>query len=205
MIKESVKKIARFPSHKLTQYGLLVFLRELLSHPKAMGAALPSSNKLARTIARQIPLNNYHQVVELGGGTGVITAGLLAHGIDPKKLIIIERSLALSKHLNKRFPELHVINGDARDLKQLLNTETIPPVDIIVSGLPLRSLPSATVKTIGEQIERVLTPQGLFVQFTYGLFSKPLPPSLHLQCIYSKHVWWNLPPARVDVFCKTAI
>lgn len=202
MVKQHIKKIAYFPAKKLTQSGLLVFLREILFHPKTMGAALPSSNQLARAIARQIPLQNYHQIVELGAGTGVITAGLLAHGVDPTKLITIERSSALSKHLNKRFPALHVINGDARELQQLLGAET-KPISIIVSGLPLRSLPASTVKAIGEQIDHVLAAEGLFVQFTYSLFSKPLPPSPHLRCMHSQFVWWNLPPARVDVFCKT--
>jgi phosphatidylethanolamine/phosphatidyl-N-methylethanolamine N-methyltransferase len=202
MLKRNLKRISHLSSRKFIQSGLLVFLREILLNPKAMGAAFPSSLHLARVIAKQIPSKTNSHIVELGGGTGVITAALLAHGINPEKLIIIERSAALALHLQKRFPESHVINGDARELSHLLTHERLP-VNIIVSSLPLRSLPQATVKMIGKQIEQVLAPQGLFIQFTYGLFSKPRSPSMNLKCVYSKRVWRNPPPARVDVFCKS--
>jgi phosphatidylethanolamine/phosphatidyl-N-methylethanolamine N-methyltransferase len=196
--KKRSNVLSRVKSH---QAGLWLFLRELIIHPKAVGAAFPSSTKLARAMAKQIPLKTPNTIIELGGGTGVITASLLESGIDAKKLVIVERSSALAKHLRKRFPQLHIINGDARELHRLLMLEH-EPVSAIVSGLPLRSLPAATVKSIGQQVDRVLAPNGLFIQFTYGLFSKPLSPSPNFYCAYSHHVWWNLPPARVDVFHK---
>lgn len=181
--------------------GLWLFLREFICHPKSVGASFPSSNKLAQVLAQQIPLQAYKTVVELGGGTGMITAGLLKHGISAEKLVIIERSAALTQHLHNRFPQLQIIQGDAQTLKTLLNPELLP-IDTIVSSLPLRSLPNTIVKTIGEQVEQILTPNGLFIQFTYGLLNKPLAPSPNMRCIFSQYVWWNLPPARVDVFCK---
>lgn len=185
--------------HKHTHSGLLLFLRELFANPAKMGAAWPSSNVLARIIAAQIAVEKTQVIVELGSGTGVITAGLLKHGIPAEKLVLIERSLALSEHLRKRFPQLKVINGDARELSNLLNS-TYRPVHVIVSSLPLRSLTDSVVQTIGQQIEQVLEPQGLYIQFTYSLLHKPEPPSPRLHHKRSHYVWWNLPPARVEVF-----
>jgi len=184
---------------KLTHSGLVVFLRELLLHPTAMGAACPSSNKLARSIAQHVPMPTDNAIVELGGGTGVITAGLLARGIAADKLAIIERSSALTHHLRKRFPDLNIINGDACQLSQLLNTES-HSISAVVSSLPLRTLPRSTVRSIGKEIDRVLEQNGLFIQFTYSLFSSPLSPSTNLRRVHKQYVWWNLPPARVDVF-----
>jgi len=188
---------------KLTR--LILFLRQLIIHPKSIGAAFPSSSKLADVIAQQIVLEKNNFVVELGGGTGAITASLLRHAIPTDKLIVIERLPALAQHLQKRFPQVRIIQGDATELNKLLDA-SILPVSAIASSLPMRSLLSlstATIKAIGEQIDEVLTPNGIFVQFTYGLLSTPLSPSSHLQHLYSKYVWCNFPPARVDIFRMT--
>ncbi len=178
--------------------GLSLFIREIATNPRNMGAACPSSNRLAKTVAAQVPINS-GQVVELGGGTGVITSALLEHGVPAAQLLVVERALALAKHLRRRFPQLGIIQGDARELQQLLMEHPLP-VNTIVSSLPLRSLPNATVNTIGEQVEKVLKKDGLFIQFTYTFYRKPSPPSPHLQWVYSKYIWLNVPPARVDVF-----
>ena len=46
-------------------------------------------------------------VVELGGGTGVITAALLARGVAPERLVVVEQSPALAAHLRQRFALLN--------------------------------------------------------------------------------------------------
>jgi len=190
--KKNGKKTARVKS------GLALFIREIASNPIAMGAAWPSSKYLANTIAFAAPLSS-STVVELGAGTGVVTEALLEHGIAPSKLSIVERSPALAQHLKKRFPQLNVLQGDARELSKLL-TNIEQPIATVVSSLPLRSLPKAVVKDIGEELDKVLTKDSLFIQFTYSLHRKPKAPSGRFHWIYSKYIWRNLPPARVDVF-----
>lgn len=188
-----------------TPSGLSVFLRQLVRNPKCVGAACPSSNRLAKMLAKQIRFTeNCNTVIELGGGTGVITAALLAQGIPAEKLIVIERLSPLAIHLQKRFPGANIINGDASELNKYLSPDAYP-INAIASSLPLRSLlslPEATVKAIGEQIDQLLAPDGIYVQITYGIFNKPNSPSKNLRHVYSKYVWWNFPPARVDVFSK---
>lgn len=177
---------------------LPLFLREIMLNPGAMGAACPSSHRLAKSVAAQVPIAS-GPIVELGAGTGVITAALLAREVLPKEFLIIERAPALVQHLKNRFPTLNIIQGDARELEHLLPSAQLP-VNTIVSSLPLRTLPQTVVKTIGKQVENVLKTDGLFIQFTYSFYTKPMPPSPRLQWIYSKYIWWNLPPARIDVF-----
>lgn len=183
---------------KKVDSGLALFLREIATHPFAMGAACPSSKRLARGIAAQAPLND-GLIVELGGGTGVVTAALLEHGIANNKLIVVERAAALAQHLRERFPQLKIIQGDARELTRLLGTDQ-QFISAVVSGLPLRSLPTATVQAIGAELDNILTTGALYIQFTYSLHRTPLPPSPHLCWVHSEYIWWNLPPARVDVF-----
>ncbi len=139
-------------------------------------------------------------MVELGGGTGAVTAALLKHGIPPWKLVVIERSPTLAHHLRQRFPQLRVVQGDAAQLTQLLDHDRPRGVSSIVSSLPLRSLHPTTTRAIAQQLETLLQPDSLFVQYTYDL--RGVPPRLlpHFRRRSTRIVWGNLPPARVEVF-----
>lgn len=178
--------------------SLFLFGREILANPRAMGAICPSSPKLARHMAAQVPLHGEGLVVELGGGTGTVTAALLEHGVDPRQLVIIERSPKLARHLQQRFPHLRVIQGDAAQLSRLLPSGT--PVRAVVSGLPLRSLPTRTVHAIAAELEQAMVPDSLLIQFTYSHRALRALLSRRFQSLRSRMVWGNLPPARVDVY-----
>ena len=65
-----------------------LFLRRWLKNPGQLGAIAPSSARLANAMARQVPRGGSGPVIELGGGTGKITAGLLRAGIDPARLVV---------------------------------------------------------------------------------------------------------------------
>lgn len=177
--------------------SLFLFIREVILHPRSMGAACPSSSHLAKKIAEQVKLTKNTTVVELGGGTGVVTDALIKHGIAENQLLVIERSAALADHLVKRFPSVAIINADAQDMQHYLQNR---PVDCVVSGLPLRSLPKNVVAQILAEAENVLDPAGTFIQFTYSWRSNDTLSFKSLKRIYSKYVWFNLPPARIDVY-----
>lgn len=179
--------------------GLFLFFKEFFLHPKSVGSAVPSSILLAKTIAAQVPKNTSGYIVEVGPGTGVITEMLLKSGISPDKFIAIERSASFYEHLKKRFPDANIIHGDAANLTELLG-EKAAQVSVIVSGLPLRSLPKNIAKKIGQQLEKVLQPNGLFIQFTYSWIKTHSSLPKNFKYAYSKHIWFNLPPARIDVF-----
>lgn len=181
--------------------GFALFLREAITHPTTMGALFPSSRRLANALARQIPSRDPGLIIELGAGTGAITNALLHQKTPQHNLVVIERSAKLVKHLNHRFPNLSVIQGDAGHLHQLIDKYAPAPVQAIVSSLPLRSLPPDTVKKIGQEVSRVLKKGNLFIQYTYSLWGKALAPSPSLKLIHRQWIWQNIPPARIDVFC----
>ena len=184
----------------LGRTGLLLFTREIIANPKKIGAAFPSSKHLARSMAREIPKGTAGYVVELGAGTGVVTWALLEQGIDAKKIRVIERSPSLAEFLLRRFPALNIIQGDADNLAELLG-EKADQVSVIVSSLPLRSLPAEKIKKITQQIDKTLPKGGRFIQFTYNLRKKQVM-NHHLKRVKTKYVWRNIPPARIDVFEK---
>ncbi len=181
--------------------GLILFLREAITHPSSVGALFPSSKRLANALAQQISCNNSGLIIELGAGTGAITEALLRQKSFLHELIVIERSPKLAKHLIHRFPNVSVIQGDAGYLHQLLDKYALTtPIQAIVSSLPLRSLSPPTVKKIGKEIEQVLKKGSLFIQYTYSLWGKTIAPAPHLKLIRRQWIWSNLPPARIDVF-----
>ena len=180
--------------------SLALFTREIWANPRAMGAACPSAPALASCMASRVPLDRDGLVVELGGGTGAVTAALLKHGVPPWKLVVIERSPTLVNHLRRRFPQLRVVQGDAAQLAQLLSHDRSRGVGGIVSSLPLRSLPPAVTRAIGHQFEALLDAGGLLVQYTYDLRGTQSGLLPHFRRRSSKIIWSNLPPARVEVF-----
>jgi len=183
--------------------SLAVFSGEVLTNPGPIGAAAPSSVALARRIARSLPAARDGYVIELGAGTGAVTDELLKHGVAPDRLLPVELSPNMVRHLCKRFPGVRVLRGDASKLGELLRAE-LPArgfrVSHIVSSLPLRSLPLGVVARIVREVKRLLPPGGVFVQYTYDLGCRRFRPLESFERMSSSVVWMNLPPARVDVF-----
>jgi phospholipid N-methyltransferase len=181
--------------HSIKNSAPWLFVREMFDQSSTVGAIWPSSGYLARSMARSVPLLGDGLVIELGGGTGVVTQALLDHGISPQRLCVVERSAAFARHLRQRFPQLTVVEGCATELSQLLPKGR--PVDAIVSSLPLRSMPKRDVAAIRSQWHALLRPGGIVIQFTYDLFGAGRHPSHGYQLRSSRIVWANLPPARV--------
>lgn len=177
------------------------FFLRWLRRPSGIGAVIPSSRRLAAAMAREIDMRAPGLVVELGGGTGNITAGLLAAGVDPRDLIVVEQEAAFCKILRQRFPAVTVVRGDARRLRELLAERTArTPVKAVVSSLPLLTLPDRQCRAILAAAFDLLPDNGVFVQFSYGPIS-PVPrrlcDTLGILAERGSRVLFNLPPATV--------
>src|SRR5215469_13353288 len=66
------------------------FIRCWIEKPLTTGAVTPSGRALARTMASYIDPSRSGPVIELGPGTGPVTEALLAQGIDPSRLVLVE-------------------------------------------------------------------------------------------------------------------
>lgn len=86
--------------------GTALFLKRWLRQPLAMGAVMPSGPLLTRALAltavREMQGRDGH-VVELGAGTGEVTKALLAAGIAPQRLALVERDPELVAFLRRHF------------------------------------------------------------------------------------------------------
>src|SRR6202012_4985153 len=96
------------------------FLRSWMEKPLHMGAVMPSGKVLARTMAQYVDVHSDSPVVELGPGTGAITSALIEHGIDQKRLVLVEYNPGFCALLRDRYPQAKVVQGDAYALRDSL-------------------------------------------------------------------------------------
>lgn len=179
-----------------------LFLKEMLCNPRQIGALMPSSNRLAGTMANCLPGDPDAYVIELGPGTGRVTQALLDSGLNPGRLVAIEKSERLAEHLRTRFPRICILTGDAFELESITRDQLQParPVDAVISSLPLRNFGAARVHEFCRAVSAVLRPGGVMVQYSYYIHQVQLHGLEHLQREQSQIVWKNLPPARVYLY-----
>jgi phosphatidylethanolamine/phosphatidyl-N-methylethanolamine N-methyltransferase len=178
------------------------FLRSWIEKPLHMGAVMPSSKLLARTMAQYVDVNSKGPVIELGPGTGAITNALIEHGVDQKRLVLVEYNPGFCALLRDRYPQARVVQGDAYALRDSLGDLLNAPASAVVSGLPLVTKPMLTRLKLIRDAFLALAPGAPFVQFTYSV-APPIPKSLPgVSTEASERIWMNLPPARVWVYRK---
>ena len=178
------------------------FLRSWIEKPLHMGAVMPSSKLLARTMAQYVDVDSKGPVIELGPGTGAITNALLEHGVDQKRLVLVEYNPGFCALLRDRYPQAKVVQGDAYALRDSLGEVLDAPASAVVSGLPLVTKPMLTRLKLMRDAFLALAPGAPFVQFTYSV-APPIPKSLPgVSTEASERIWMNLPPARVWVYRK---
>jgi len=174
-----------------------LFFRQWLRSPRSMGSIKPSSPALARAIAEAVIWQPGRYVVELGGGTGAITQGLIERGIPRDRIVVVELDRELAAFLGRRLPGCVVVQGDATKLDRILAELGVEDVATVVSGLPMVRMPFEFQKAIVEQGLGALREPGTMLQYSYS----PVPPiparRLGIRAELVRYVLRNLPPATV--------
>jgi phosphatidylethanolamine/phosphatidyl-N-methylethanolamine N-methyltransferase len=176
----------------------LRFLRALIARPKNIGALMPSSPALAEAIARQID-PHAGPVLEIGPGTGVVSEAILARGVAPESLTLVEYDEDLARHLAERFSRCRVLRGDAFDLDQSLGRPNGSPFGAVVSGIPLLNHSMLRRQAYVADLFRRMMPDAPLVQFSYGT-SAPVKAPTGFTVVRAATVLANIPPARVWVY-----
>jgi phosphatidylethanolamine/phosphatidyl-N-methylethanolamine N-methyltransferase len=173
-----------------------LFLRRWLANPLQMGSVVPSAPALCRRVVAQVRLEADEGVVELGAGTGVISRALLAGGIAPERITVVEIVPDMASHLAETLPGVTVIQGDARALPDLLPPHRRGRVGTVVCGIPLVLLPVAEQRRFIDAMAAVAPGRG-FLHYSYCVTS-PLPWRKH-GLVAKREAWTplNFPPASV--------
>lgn len=177
-----------------------LFMWQLLRNPKTISAIAPSSKALALQMVSEIKLDT-GRVVEIGAGTGVITRQILAAGVKPEDLYVVEMNPVFCAKLKVQFPTCNVLEMDAQKLDEL----ALEDVGMVISGLPLLSIPEPIQQNIINGAFDLMVAGGKYVQFTYGP-KPPIAPEVrdanNLEWRTLKKIWFNLPPAMPYVFTR---
>lgn len=181
-----------------------LFFRQWLRSPKSMGSVIPSSRALAKAVAAEVAWQPGQYVVELGGGTGAISQGLIDRGIPRDRLIVIELDGALHAYLKERLTGCLVIQGDATRLPEILARQHVGEIGTVISGLPMVGMPFEFQQAIIDQGFKVMPKGSYMLQYSYS----PIPPipaaKLGVGAKIARYVLWNFPPAAVWKYTKKA-
>ncbi|NBT22348.1 MAG: phospholipid methyltransferase [Methylocystaceae bacterium] len=178
------------------------FIRQWVENPRLIGAVSPSGPALAKAMASYVDLKKEGPIIELGPGTGPVTQALLARGIAPERLVLVEYEQGFCHLLAERYPGVQIVQGDAYSLKNTLQNKLSAQPITVVSSLPLLVRPERDRVELLHQAFELMGPDGLFIQFTYGLTKSPMPMHAHsITGAYvgkgSAPILLNIPPARV--------
>lgn len=178
------------------------FLLEWITSPLRVAAIAPSSNTLARIITSEIGPET-GPVIELGPGTGVFTRALLARGVLPENLALVELGDTFAIRLREKFPNVKLYHQSATDLNRIDPFDE--PVGAVVSGLGLLAMPDAVVDEILAGVFGHLAPAGAFYQFTYRRSCPVNSDLLEGHALTAERIGKtrrNLPPASVYKITK---
>jgi phospholipid N-methyltransferase len=179
-----------------------LMMRAFFRHGRKIASFAPSSRFMARKITHDIDWDQAKCIVELGAGTGPITAEIVRRVRPHTKLIIIELDPTLCGRLQARFqdvPNLDVVHGDATQFDKLLAERGIAQVDHVLSGLPLPSFPEDLRHSVIRTSARTLATHGTFRQLTvmpliyYKMYAR------YFDDVRFRFVPLNLPPGGVYV------
>ena len=173
----------------------VLFLGKFLRQGRAIASFLPSSVWLARAVVGGIDFAKARTIVELGAGTGPITAELLRQAAPTCRCLIVERDADFCDRLRSRFPTAEVIEGDATELESLLQGRGVDRVDHVLCGLPLPSFSEDCRAKVLECVLRRLAPQGTFRQLTHMPWVYRRLYRRYFAEVRMRLVLRNLPPA----------
>ncbi len=144
-------------------------LRSFRATPRQVGAVLPTSRRTVRATLDMAPVAEARCVVELGAGTGPYTREILPRLGPQGRLLSFEIDPALADALAQDLsdPRLTVVADSAANLEAHLEG---PRPEVIVSALPLTSLPSTVREEILAVARRVLADDGVMLVLQYSPF-----------------------------------
>src|SRR5436305_14062821 len=114
----------------------LAFIRAALRAPTTVGAVTPSSPQLAAVLAAVVPRAGTPTVVELGPGTGAVSAVIDKRLPPGSRHLAVELDIEMVGYLQRTRPGLEVVHGDARRLGALLADRGVDHADAVICGLP---------------------------------------------------------------------
>ncbi len=148
----------------------LLFARNFFRHPRMLGSIVPSSRFLIKQLLEPINWARARVIVEYGPGVGGITAEVLRRMRADAALIAIETNPDFVSYLRRAMPDarLHVIEGSAVAVDEILRRFGFQRADYIISGIPFSNIPATLRERILRRTHDVLEPGGAFLVYQFS-------------------------------------
>jgi phospholipid N-methyltransferase len=142
----------------------MTFVREFVCHPFRTGALGSTSRACVEAFLDDLELAGARRVVELGAGTGAITAAVQRRLPPGGRLLAVEVSPTLADRLSRRCTagNVEVVCASAVALRDLLTARGITEVDHVISALPWTFMPVEEQERILRAVCDVLNGDGTF-------------------------------------------
>ncbi|MFC4873948.1 class I SAM-dependent methyltransferase [Negadavirga shengliensis] len=171
--------------------------KELFTNIKTTGAITFSSKSLVNKMLSFANFRGAKTIVELGGGDGSITKGIIDRMDDDATLLVFEISENFCKNLKKQFrgENVKIICDSAENMDKYLEGRTI---DLILSSLPFSLIPKETRSMIYKKSSQFLKPHGFFIQICYSYLLR-FQFASYFRSIRTAFTLKNFPPAFIII------
>lgn len=169
--------------------------KELFVNIKTTGAVTFSSKSLVNKMLSFADFKGARTIVELGGGDGSITKGIIERMDDDAVLFVFEISKHFCDNLAREFPQknIHIICDSAENMDKYLNGQS---ADLILSSLPFSLIPKESRTEIYRKSRSSLNVNGIFIQICYSYLLK-FQFAVHFRNIRTAFTLKNFPPAFI--------
>jgi phospholipid N-methyltransferase len=159
-----------------------VFWRQFRETYHSTGAVMPSGHALSFALCHFVRNGEYfpatkvaspspRRILEVGPGTGAVTARILQDVRPADQLVLVERNEQFVQWLRKRLDESPDFQRAGNRITLLhAAVEDLPeeePFDLIISGLPLNNFAVEVVTQIFGKLRRLLAHDGTLSFFEY--------------------------------------
>jgi phospholipid N-methyltransferase len=153
-----------------------VFLKQFFAQYHTTGSVLPSSRSLAKALCRFAADRNGNadaprEILEVGPGTGAVTAQLVKTLRPNDRLTLVELNDDFVRHLQNRFatePSFQAVAGQTQIVHgRVEKVAGEQRYQVLISGLPLNNFAVDEVEQILALFERLIAPGGTLSFFEY--------------------------------------
>src|SRR5690349_22563564 len=162
----------------------IYFARELGRSFRSIGAALPTSRYASRMMAAEVARRRGpKRILEVGSGTGAITAQIIKHLGPQDELVLCEINPTFVRYLQARFDNDPVFRAVRHQVTlhgtSVIDLDDSQPFDCIVSSMPFTIFPPDLIEAVLNHFHSLLKPGGTLTYIEY-MFMRALKQRLSL-------------------------
>jgi phospholipid N-methyltransferase len=172
-------------------------LKELFTNLSTTGAITFSSKPLVNKMLSYADFHGAKLLVELGGGDGSITQGIVERMDPDAVLLVFEINRPFCDNLEKIFPQdnIRIICDSAENIDHYLEGKK---ANLILSSLPLTLIPKSSREEIYRKCKGNIVDNGKLIQICYSYLLK-FQFGRYFEEIKSHLMFKNFPPTFILV------